>query len=204
MGFTLGAQTRGFFAALLLGFTLALLYELLRALRLRRGRALTGALDALYCLALAVLVTRFALGVGGGELRLFMLFSALAGAAGYFAFCARFFRPLWAFWAEVTFEALALAALPFRAAKNFYGKLAKLCKRGFLFSKNRFIIKVYERRARYARRKEAKKEGRRHGGADEKSEKAHQSADDARPSGAARARRRGAAAYPHTDRRGER
>ena len=38
MGFPLSAQAQGFFSSLLLGFSLALIYDLLRALRLsRRG-----------------------------------------------------------------------------------------------------------------------------------------------------------------------
>ena len=37
MGFALAAQAEGFFSALLLGLVLALLYDLLRALRVHRG-----------------------------------------------------------------------------------------------------------------------------------------------------------------------
>ena len=98
MGVSLGAQAQGFLASLLLGAALALLYDLLRAIRLRRrtSNALTAALDALYCLLLAALSFLFALRVGGGELRLFMLFSALAGAIAYFALLAPLLRPLWA------------------------------------------------------------------------------------------------------------
>lgn len=167
MGFPLALQAEGFFSSLLLGIVLALLYDLLRALRVHRGaaRALTGVLDALYCLLFSLLVFLFSLRVGGGELRLYMIAAALAGALFYFLLAARLLRPLWDFWAEVVFSLCALAAAPLRALKRAYGKLAKLCKRYFLFSRNRLIINAYGRgamraqRARIAGRE--KKEGQR-------------------------------------------
>ena len=162
MGVSLGAQAQGFFSSLLLGAALALLYDLLRAIRLRRrtSNALTGMLDALYCLLLALLSFLFALRVGGGELRLYMLLAALSGAALYFRLGARWLRPLWAFWAEVLFSLLQLAAAPFRLLKKF-------CKRDFLFFRSRTIIKTYERSARKSLRRERQKEGSRHGGAEQ-------------------------------------
>ena len=103
MGVSLSEQARCFLASLLLGFILSLLYDLLRAVRLRRAtkRRFTSALDLLYCAAFALLTFLFALRIGGGELRLYMLCSALFGAVSYFTLCARLFRPPWAFWAEV-------------------------------------------------------------------------------------------------------
>jgi len=176
VGVSLSGQAQGFFAALLLGVSLSLLYDLLRAVRLRRAarRRLTGALDALYCALAALLTFLFALRVGGGELRLYMLFAALLGAVCYFAFCARLLRPLWDFWAEVLFAVFRLFAAPLRRLQKVYGKLAKLCKRYFLFSRNRLIIKSYERSARFALRRTRKKEEQRHGSTGQKREKAHQ------------------------------
>lgn len=140
---SLSEQARCFLASLLLGFILSLLYDLLRAVRLRRAtkRRFTSALDLLYCAAFALLTFLFALRIGGGELRLYMLCSALLGAVSYFTLCTRLFRPLWAFWAEVLFSFARLAAAPLRWLQKVYGKLAKLCKRYFLFSRNRLIIK---------------------------------------------------------------
>lgn len=127
---SLSEQARCFLASLLLGFSLSLLYDLLRAVRLRRAtkRRFTSALDLLYCAAFALLTFLFALRIGGGELRLYMLCSALLGAVSYFALCARLFRPLWAFWAEVLFSFARLAAAPLRWLQKVYGKLAKLRK----------------------------------------------------------------------------
>ena len=72
---SLSEQARCFLASLLLGFILSLLYDLLRAVRLRRAtkRRFTSALDLLYCAAFALLTFLFALRIGGGELRLYML-----------------------------------------------------------------------------------------------------------------------------------
>ena len=161
MGFPLSAQAQGFFSSLLLGFSLALIYDLLRALRLsRRGLALlTPLCDALYCALFALLVFLFSLRAAGGELRLYMIVSALCGALFYFLVCARFFRPLWALWAEVLLALLSLLTAPLRALKKLYGKLAKLCKRYFLFSKKRLIIKAYERSALRSCRRKRKKGG---------------------------------------------
>jgi len=150
--------------------------DLLRAVRLQRAtkRRFTSALDLLYCAAFALLTFLFALRIGGGELRLYMLCSAFFGAVSYFTLCARLFRPLWAFWAEVLFSFARLAAAPLRWLQKVYGKLAKLCKRYFLFSRNRLIIKSYERSARFALRRTRKKEEQRHGSTGQKREKAHQ------------------------------
>jgi len=203
MGFTLCAQAQDFLSSLLLGLSLALIYDLLRALRLsRRGLAfLTPLCDALYCALFALLVFLFSL-ARGGELRLYMIASALCGALFYFLACARFFRPLWALWAGVLVSLLALLTAPLRALKRLYGKLAKLCKRYFLFSKKRLIIKAYERRALRSARRARKKGGEKHGERDKAAEKAHEPADGARHRGSDRARRCAAHPPQRSDRAG--
>lgn len=135
MGVSLPAQVSSLLYSLLLGIAAALLYDLLRAVRMRRKRLrlLSEALDVLYCVSLAALCFFFALRIGGGELRIYMLLGALLGAVFYFALLADLFRPLWDFWAETLFALLHLLRLPFRFLKTFYGKLTKLCKRLFLF-----------------------------------------------------------------------
>ena len=120
MGTVIGEQARTLLTSVVLGLSLALLYDLLRAVRLRRrgSRALTGALDAVYCLALALSGLAFALRIGGGELRLYVLFAAFAGAALFFAALSPLLRPLWDFWARTLFELLRLMRLPLRALKK--------------------------------------------------------------------------------------
>lgn len=163
MGFVIGEQLRALGAALLLGAALALVYDLLRALRLRRGRALTAALDGLYCVAVAVSLTAFSLRVGNGELRLYMLLGTLGGATLFFVLLSPLLRPLWAFWADVLGALLRLFLLPVHGVKIFSGKLHKFCKKGFLFLKNAAIIKNWERAARTARLQAEKRGGWTHG-----------------------------------------
>ena len=80
---SLSEQAQCFLASLLLGFILSLLYDLLRAVRLRRAtkRRFTSALDLLYCAAFALLTFLFALRIGGGEL-LRVLRTAFPSAMG--------------------------------------------------------------------------------------------------------------------------
>ena len=63
MGIEIGAQLDALWRSLFLGAAFALLYDGLRALRLRRRtrRALTDLLDALYCLFLAAALLAFTL-----------------------------------------------------------------------------------------------------------------------------------------------
>ena len=194
MGVSLSEQATALACALALGGAAALLYDLLRAIRFRRRRSrlLTDALDALYCLALAVLFFAFALRIGGGELRLYMLFAAFLGAALYFALLARLFRPLWDFWAGTFFALLRLLRLPLDALKIFYGKLTKLCKRLFLFLRNCFIIKAYRRSVRRIDRRSGRKEERTHG---RQSERTHGRVHAPRDRGTADHRHRGT--LPH-------
>ena len=181
MGVSLSAQGISLLYSLLLGIAAALFYDLLRAIRMRRRRLrlLTEVLDAAYCVVLAALCFFFALRIGGGDLRIYMLFGALLGAVVYFALLAPLFRPLWDFWAETLFALLRLLRLPFCCLKSFYGKLTKLCKRLFLFCENCFIIKSYERSALRARRGNGQKEGHFYG---RKAKKAHWSAHRRRDS----------------------
>ena len=201
MGVSLPAQVSSLLYSLLLGIAAALLYDLLRAVRMRRKRLrlLSEVLDVLYCVFLAALCFFFSLRIGGGELRIYMLLGALLGAVFYFALLAALFRPLWDFWAETLFALLRLLRLPFRFLKMFYGKLTKLCKRLFLFSENCFIIKLYGRSARRARRRIGQKEELVHGS---KAKKAHQSAHHRRHTAAAHTRRRSTSAHAGQDRGG--
>ena len=81
MGTVIGDQAQTLAASVLLGMALALFSDLLRAVRRRAGHALTGALDALFCAALTFSALMFALRFGGGELRLYSIAAAIAGAA---------------------------------------------------------------------------------------------------------------------------
>ncbi|MBE7007719.1 MAG: hypothetical protein E7422_00995 [Ruminococcaceae bacterium] len=166
-------QVRLLSASLLLGMALALLYDLLRALRLRRRtqKGLTAALDALYCAILAVSFFLFALRIGSGELRLYTLVAAALGAALFFGVFSPLLRPLWDFWARVLFELLHLLKLPAITLKNLHRNLHKIAKRVFLFSRRSLIISAYRNDALRARRSAERREGVRYGGKVEKSNK---------------------------------
>ncbi|MBE7005255.1 MAG: hypothetical protein E7425_13455 [Ruminococcaceae bacterium] len=153
MEVAIDSQLRLLAAALLLGMALALLYDLLRALRARRERpGLTGALDAAYCAALALSLCVFTLRVGGGELRLYALAAAGVGAALYFGVFSPLLRPLWGFWAGTFFELARLLRLPGKTLKKFHRNLHKIMKRDFLFLRRSLIIRTYRRYALHARR----------------------------------------------------
>ena len=70
MGIEIGAQLDALWRSLFLGAAFALLYDGLRALRLRRRtrRALTDLLDALYCLFLTAALLAFTLRIGAAAL----------------------------------------------------------------------------------------------------------------------------------------
>ena len=121
MGIEIGAQLDALWRSLFLGAALALLYDGLRALRMRRRtrRALTDLLDALYCLFLAAALLAFTLRVGRGELRLYMLAFALLGAVLSFTLLSPLLRPLWDFWAGCLFAFARLLRAPLLLAKKY-------------------------------------------------------------------------------------
>ena len=85
MGVVVSAQLAGYLTAAVLGLAAGAVYDLLRVVRLRRrrNRRLTHALDGLFVAALALVSLWFALRVGQGELRLFMLSAMALGALVY-------------------------------------------------------------------------------------------------------------------------
>lgn len=88
-----------FCQAILLGMAAALLYDLLRAFRLRLPR-LTSALDILYCMAAGLAVFLFMLRRAQGQLRLYLLLGAVGGGVLFFTAFSPFLRPVWDFWVD--------------------------------------------------------------------------------------------------------
>ena len=89
-------QTAG--AALALGWAAGLLYDLLRVVRLAlRRRCVTHVTDLVYVLMLGWALLRFALTIGQGELRLYVLPCAALGWMGYLFLFSGWLRPLWRF-----------------------------------------------------------------------------------------------------------
>ena len=165
MGIEIGAQLDALWRSLFLGAAFALLYDGLRALRLRRRtrRALTDLLDALYCLFLAAALLAFTLRIGQGELRLYMLAFIALGAYLSFALLSPLLRPLWDFWADCLFAFARLLRAPLLLVKKYYGKLHKFAKKLFLFSRRTLIIENYKRSARRSRRAAERRGGVQYG-----------------------------------------
>ena len=94
---------------MLLGLSAGLVYDLLRALRLRLPR-LTAPLDILYCLTAGAAAFLFILRRAQGQLRVYMLLGAAGGVWLFFRLLARPLRPVWDFWVDTLAFLLHLAA----------------------------------------------------------------------------------------------
>ena len=205
MGIEIAEQLGVLARALLLGALLSLLYDALRAVRLRRRthRGLTAALDLLYSLVLLLILLAFMLRVGNGELRLYTLAAIVLGAAAGFALLSPLLRPLWGFWAASLFALLRLLRAPFALLKKYYGKLHKFSKKLFLFSRHALIIENYKRSARRARRRAERKERIRYAEAKARArEKVRRRAPEAAAGSASAARRRAPSSLAGQDRSG--
>lgn len=127
-----------FLGSILLGSSLALLYDLIRPWRRLGGRVWNGLLDTLLTLTAAATLFFFFM-AGEGELRLFILLGALGGAVLFFCLLSRPLRPLWDFWVQ-------FLLIPMTIAKKFLKIGGKFCKKLFSFCKKWFtIISTYMR-----------------------------------------------------------
>lgn len=130
----------------LLGAIGAILYDMLRAVRLlrRRSRPLTHLLDGLYAMLVLLAMSVFALRLGGGEMRLYMLLGTVLGAVLYFVLPSPLLRPVWDFWTGAAAETLRLLRLPFTLCLRLMKKLCKTVKKDFLFLRKYAKIKKYK------------------------------------------------------------
>ncbi len=144
MGNVISDQLVTFLRSILLGGTLALLYDLFRSIRSlasagtpgrRRSHfrlLLGGLLDAVYCF-IALAAVFFFVMAGDGELRLFILAGILGGAVLFFCLLSPLLLPLWRFW-------LGIFLVPPALAIKFSKKLYQICKKLFSFLKSWFTI----------------------------------------------------------------
>ena len=135
MGNYVTAQLVTFAHAALLGAVCAVVYDLLRSVRLLRRRSvlLTHALDGVYAALVLLAVFLFALRRGEGELRLYMLLAMALGAIFYFAALSALLRPLWDFWASAAAAFLALLWKPLGIAAKGGKKFLIYIKKLFHF-----------------------------------------------------------------------
>lgn len=125
MGNEIPLQLTQFLRSILLGSTLALFYDLTRALRILGGRTLEILLDALVGITSVSSVFLFIM-AEDGELRLFILFGVLGGAIFFFSLLSAPMRPIWSFWVD-------LALLPIHLFDAFAKKLLVFSKKVFSF-----------------------------------------------------------------------
>lgn len=143
-----------------LGWALGLLYDLLRALRRRcRRKGIAAALDGLYALTLFFLVFFFALRVGGGELRLFLLAGLGLGALVFALLCSAPLRPLWDLWVEAGLRLAHFAAAPLRLLLTLAKNLRRRLKKLFHFLGKCYIM-VYRKQYPRPRRRRGSSHGR--------------------------------------------
>jgi len=133
-------------AAVLLGLLGGLVYDLLRAVRIRKkqSRVLTHLLDGLYTLFWLLGLLWFALRIGQGELRLYMAAGILLGAVLYFNALSGFLRPLWDFWADVAAGLGHLMWLPLHFIFTVFKKWGIFFKKLFQFFKKYATIFTYK------------------------------------------------------------
>ena len=128
-------QLTAYLTAAALGAASAMVYDLLRTVRLRRrrDRRLTGLLDVLYTAVLGLLLLWFALRIGQGELRLYMLTGVALGALLYSLTLPPLLRPLWDFWLDAAVALCRLLCRPAVLAARWLKKAAAFLKKHFSF-----------------------------------------------------------------------
>ena len=134
-------QLRSFLLSILLGLGAGVVYDLLRAVRLRHPR-LTAPLDLLYCHAVALAVFLFVLRQSDGQLRGFILLGGLGGGVLFFSLLSRPLRPVWEFWLDRWTEFFRLLSLPGRFAAGIWKKFAFHAKTLFYFFEKYVTIHI--------------------------------------------------------------
>ena len=175
-----------FCQAILLGMAAALLYDLLRAFRLRLPR-LTSALDILYCMAAGLAVFLFMLRRAQGQLRLYLLLGAVGGGVLFFTAFSPFLRPVWDFWVDTLAFLLHLTAIPLRGAENLCKKIGRWGKNLFYFIRKCYTIKTTRGNRRLQKGGRRRGKGKKAAKAKIRRQHHHQGPDPGDPGGHRRA-----------------
>lgn len=160
----IGQQLLDLGAAMLLGIVCSMTYDLLRPIRLRRrnNKPLTHTVDIIFVLVVLLAVFLFALRIGQGEFRLFMLCGFLVGGVLYFLLLSPLLRPLWDFWAEAIAGFLALLWKPVALLGCAAKKIGTTAKKYFHFIRKYATIKRYKWEFIHTRRQITGEGGRLH------------------------------------------
>lgn len=128
----------------LLGLLCALVYDLLRTVRLRRGSAwLMHTLDAVYASAVLLSVVLFSLQRGQGELRLYMLLGIALGAAAYLWLLRPLLLPVWQFWVDTVAAFVRFAWFPILFLWKIMKKAGAAAKKLFHFWRKYATMTMY-------------------------------------------------------------
>lgn len=122
MGNEIPLQLAQFFRSILLGSTLALLYDLTRALSVPGGRVWELTLDILLSISAAASLFLFIM-AEEGELRLFILLGTLGGAVLFFLLFNGVLRPVLIFWVEMILFPLHLGDIFIKKLQIFFKKV---------------------------------------------------------------------------------
>ena len=140
-------QVQTIAAAFAMGCAAALLYDLMRTLRLaRRRRTMTHLTDLVYVLAVGWAFLQFALAIGQGELRLYVLPCAALGAIFSWWMLVPFFRPIWQFWLGAAVYMGRLLWQPVRMLLHFCKKVWISAEKAIAFFKKYCKIKLYRKK----------------------------------------------------------
>lgn len=146
MEIQISQQLSLFAQSVLLGMGAAVLYDLLRAVRLRLPRA-TALLDTIYTLCVGTALFLFTLRRAAGLLRGYVLLGALGGAVLFFCLLSAPLRPVWSFWVDTLAFLAHLLAFPLVWAKNFFKKIAICGKNVFYFAWKCYTIRKTGRKS---------------------------------------------------------
>ena len=144
MEIVLWDQLRLLGGSVLLGGCAGMVYDLLRALRLRR-RSWEKVLDLLYCLLCGAGVFLFVLQAADGVVQLYVVAGCGLGCMLYFTWLSQPLRPVWDLWVALLALLGSWMLLP---GKKFWAFLKKIALRGknlFLFAEKWGTIFNYKR-----------------------------------------------------------
>ena len=181
-----GQEQGGFFRRLFGCMAAALLYDLLRAFRLRLRR-LTGVLDILYCILAGTAVFLFTLYRARGQMSLLLLLGLAGGAAVFFRFLSRPLQPVWTFWVDTLAFLLHLIAIPLRGMERLCKKIAGHGKNLFYFIRKCYTIKTTRGNRRLQKGGRRRGKGKKAAKAKIRRQHHHQGPDPGDPGGHRRA-----------------
>lgn len=126
--------------SVLAGIAAAVLYDLLRPLRLRLP-ALQPWVDGSFCLWVGLSLFLLALRQNLGELRGFVLLGAVGGAVLFFSALSNLLRDVWDFWFSVLCRWVQLLLFPLRRFLLLEKKIKRYGKNIFYFAKKYYTMK---------------------------------------------------------------